>query len=72
MRYCFSADQVKIYTPMEARLLLGFLGFSSKSVMAPFSSALMMPIRVASSMLTGMTAMVHSEPFSLWNLSILL
>ena len=72
MRYCFRADQVKMYTPIEARLLLGFLGFSSKSVMASFSSVLMMPMRVASSRETGMTAMVHSEPFSLWNWSILL
>ena len=37
--------------PIEARLLLGCLGFSSKSTMAPFSSVLMMPMRVASSML---------------------
>ena len=57
--------------PMEARLLLGSLGFSSNLVMVPSASAVIMPKRLASSQGTSITAMVQSAPFSLWKSSIL-
>ena len=50
---------------MEARLLLGFSGFSSNSVTRPDSSVTMMPKRLASSIGTGITAMVTSALFAL-------
>ena len=57
--------------PMEARLLLGFAGFSSKSVMTSSASTFMMPKRLASCQGTSMTEMVQSAPVSLWRRSIL-
>ena len=53
--------------PMDARLLGGFFGFSTKSVMRAFSSVARMPKRLASSMGTGITAMVAEAPERLWN-----
>ena len=57
--------------PMDARLLLGSLGFSSKDWMNPFTSAFMMPKRWASSQGTCSTAMVAAAFLSRWNFSIL-
>ena len=51
---------------MEARLLLGFAGFSSNSVMRLASSVIRIPKRLASSMGTGMAAMVTSALLALW------
>ena len=56
---------------MEARLLFGWAGFSSNSVMVSFSSTLMMPKRGASSQGTSITEMVQSAPVFLWWASIL-
>ena len=47
---------------MEARLLLGSLGFSANSVIMSFSSTLMMPKREASAQGTSMTEMVQAAP----------
>ena len=71
-RYCFSTDQVNTYTPMLARLLLGFLGFSSNSRMVLSASTFMMPNEGATSHGTGRTAMVMSALESMWAASILL
>ena len=60
VRYCLSTDQVNMYTPMLARLLLGFLGFSSNSTMVFSSSTFIMPNEGATSQGTGRTAMVIS------------
>ena len=56
--------------PMDARLLLGSLGFSANSVMRSFSSTLMIPNRDASSQGTSMTEMVHAAPAALWRSTI--
>ena len=50
MRYSRSFFQLNMYMPMEARLLFGFLGFSSNSFMYPSPPMFMMPKRDASSM----------------------
>ena len=52
--------------PMEARLLLGSLGFSVNSVIMSFSSTAMIPKRLASSQGTSMTEMVQAAWASLW------
>ena len=70
VRYSFMIFQVKMYTPMEARLLLGCFGFSSNSMMASLSSTFMMPKDGATSHGTGRTAMVTSALRSMWELSI--
>ena len=44
----------------DARLLRGLAGFSSKSTIRLFSSVIMIPKRLASSIGTGITAMVTS------------
>ena len=51
---------------MEARLLLGSLGFSANSVIMSSSLMLMMPKREASSQGTSMTEMVQAAPAALW------
>ena len=50
---------------MEARLLRGFAGFSSNSVIRLFSSVITIPKRLASSIGTGIHAMVTSALFAL-------
>ena len=55
---------------MEARLLLGSLGFSAKAVIRSFSSTDMMPKRLASAQGTSITEMVQAAPASLWCWSI--
>ena len=60
VRYFFSIDHVNMYTPIDARLLLGSFGFSSNSKMRPSSSAFMMPNDDAFFHGTGRTAMVMS------------
>ena len=57
--------------PMEARLLLGSLGFSANSVIMSFSSTLIMPNRDASSQGTSITEMVQAAPAALWRATIL-
>jgi len=57
--------------PMDARLLLGSLGFSANSVMRSFSSTLMMPKRDASDHGTSMTEIVQAAPTALWRSTIL-
>ena len=52
--------------PMDARLLGGTAGFSTKSVTRSVSSVARMPKRLASSMGTGITAMVASAPLASW------
>ena len=56
---------MNMYMPMEALLLLGALGFSSKSIILPSSSVFIMPNLEASSIGTGMTAIVTSAPLLL-------
>ena len=55
---------------MEARLLFGFSGFSSKSVIRPVSSVIASPKREASSQGTGIQARVTSALFALWKSSM--
>ena len=55
---------------MEARLLFGFFGFSSNSMMASFSSTLIRPKEDATSHGTGRTAMVTSAFLSMWACSM--
>ena len=57
--------------PMDARLLLGSLGFSANSVIMSFSSTFMMPKRDASDQGTSMTEMVQAAPVALWRSTIL-
>ena len=57
--------------PMEARLLLGSLGFSWNSVMLSSPSTFMMPKRGASDQGTSMTEMVQAAWASLWRWTIL-
>jgi len=49
---------------------LGFFGFSWKSIIRPFSSAVMMPKFSASSMGMGMAATVQSAFCAVWKSSI--
>ena len=56
---------------MDARLLLGSLGFSANSVIMSCSSTLMMPKREASAQGTSMTEMVQAAPASLCRATIL-
>ena len=56
---------------MEARLLLGFLGFSSNSKIWVSGLVFMMPKREASSIGTSITAMVQSASIFSWCSSIL-
>jgi hypothetical protein len=56
--------------PMEARLLLGFLGFSWNSVMRSSPSTLIMPKRGASDQGTSITEMVQTAPAALWRASM--
>ena len=51
--------------PIDAKLLLGSFGFSSKSIIRFVSSVIMTPKRLASSIGTGITATVKSERFAL-------
>ena len=69
-RYFFRISQLKIYTPIEARLLFGTFGFSSNSVILISGSVLIMPILDASDMGTVRTAIVHSAPFFRWKSSM--
>ena len=57
--------------PMEARLLLGCLGFSWNSTMLSSPSTAIMPKREASSQGTSSTEMVQAAPAALWASSIL-
>ena len=52
---------------MDARLDLGFFGFSWNSVILSSSSATISPKRDASSHGTSITATLNSAFFSLWN-----
>ena len=56
--------------PMEARLLLGSLGFSANSVIMSSPSTLMMPKRGASAQGTSMTEMVQAAFAALWRASM--
>ena len=56
--------------PIDARLLLGSLGFSANSVMRSSPSTDMIPKRLASAHGTSITAMVQAAPVSLWRRSI--
>jgi hypothetical protein len=55
---------------MDARLLLGSLGFSANSVIWSSPSTDMMPKRLASSHGTSITEMVQAAPAALWRRSI--
>ena len=57
--------------PMEARLLLGSLGFSWNSTMLSSLSTAIMPNREASSQGTSSTEMVQAASASLWASTIL-
>ena len=56
--------------PMEARLLLGSLGFSANSVIMSSPSTLMMPNRDASDQGTSITEMVQAASAALWRASM--
>ena len=57
--------------PMEARLLLGCLGFSWNSTILSSPSTAMMPKRGASSQGTSSTEMVQAASAALWASTIL-
>ena len=56
---------------MDARLLLGSLGFSANSVIMSLLSTAMMPKREASDQGTSMTEMVQAALAALWRATIL-
>ena len=55
---------------MEAKLLLGSLGFSANSVIISSPLTLMMPNRGASAQGTSITEMVQAAFASLWRLTM--